>query len=125
MNSPDKTLTFDAGAAITKRRIVKPGAADLAVVQGAAATDFLIGVSTDVDSDSGDHVDVILSGVAEVEYGGNVTRGALLTSDADGKAVVAAPAAGANNRVIGIAVISGVSGDIGSVLISPHQIQGA
>lgn len=125
MNSPTKTLTFDAGAAITKRRIVKPGSADYAVIQGAAATDFLLGVTTDVDADADDRVDVIVSGVAEVEYGGAVTRGALLTADADGKAVVAAPAAGVNNRVIGIAVISGVSGDIGSVLISPHQIQGA
>jgi hypothetical protein len=125
MNSPGKTITFDAGGAIPKHRIVKIGTADMAALAAAAATDLIIGVSTDVDADSGDRVDVVTSGVATVEYGGNVTRGTLVTADADGKAVAAAPSAGANNRVVGIALLSGVDGDYGSVLIVPHQIQGA
>jgi hypothetical protein len=35
------------------------------------------------------------------------------------------PATGVNNRVIGIAMVSGVSGDLGSVLIAPGSLQGA
>lgn len=110
-----------AGAAVAARRIVKFGSADTAVVQAAAATDLSIGVS-DLGSDSGDYCDVIVSGIALVEYGGNVTRGQLLTADADGKAVAAAPAATASNRVIGVAMVSGVSGDIGSVLIAQGSV---
>ena len=41
--------------------------------------------------------------------------GALLTADGDGKAVTAAD----GNRVIGIAEVSGVAGDIGQVLLAP------
>ncbi|MEQ8577571.1 MAG: DUF2190 family protein [Balneola sp.] len=125
MNNPDLVKTFDAGAAVARHRIVKFGADDDKVVQAAAVGDALIGVSAELDIASGERVDVVISGIAEVEYGGNVTRGALLTTDADGKAVAAAPATGVNNSVIGRAGESGVDGDIGSVILAPGQIQGA
>jgi hypothetical protein len=115
---------FRAGAAIAAKRIVKFDSADTTVIQGAAATDSLIGVA-DLAASSGGDVDVIMSGVAIVELGGTVTRGGLLTADANGKAVAAVPATGVNNRVIGIAMVSGVSGDLGSVLIAPGSLQGA
>lgn len=104
--------SFVAGAAIAANRIVKFGASDV-VVQGAAATDYLLGVA-DSDAGSGARVDVVMTGSVEVVLGGTVTRGALLTTDANGKAVVAA----AGNRVIGIALQSGVAGDIGDVLLA-------
>lgn len=125
MHSPTQTKNFTAGGAITKRRIVKFGAADFTVIQAAAATDAMFGVAAELDAASGARVDVHTAGLAEVEYGGNVTRGQLLTSDANGKAVAAAPAEGVNNAVIGRAMLSGVSGDIGSVQIAPGQIQGS
>ena len=112
---------FMAGGAINAKRIVKFGTADNAVVQGAAATDLLIGVA-DLAAASGAQVDVFVAGIVGVEYGGNVTRGQLLTADADGKAVAAAPAATASARVIGIAMVSGASGDIGAVLIAPGSV---
>lgn len=124
MANPVLTKSFTAEGAIGKFRIVKFGSGDGAVVQAAAATDALMGVADALGAESGRRADVIVQGVAEVEYGGNVTRGALLTADADGKAVAAAPAAGANCRVIGVAMVSGVSGDIGSVLVSPGSMQG-
>jgi hypothetical protein len=125
MLNPILTKNFNAGAAVNAFRIVKMGADDNNVIQAAAATDALVGVSTCLAAASAEPVDVILSGVAEVTYGGNVTRGALLTSDANGKAVAAAPAAGANVAVIGRALVSGVDGDVGCVLLAPGQIQGA
>ncbi|HSF94787.1 MAG TPA: capsid cement protein, partial [Thermohalobaculum sp.] len=73
---------------------------------------------------SGDRVDVQMSGIAEVDCAGTITRGALVTSNATGQAVAAAPAAGTNNGVIGIAMASYVSGDVGEVLIVPQQVQG-
>jgi len=116
---------FTAQGAIPAYRIAKFGSADGTVVAAAAVSDLLMGVCARVPADaSGDRVDIVLSGIAEVEYGGNVTRGAKLTADASGKAVAAAPAAGTNNYIIGTAMVSGVSGDIGSVLIIPSVMQG-
>lgn len=114
---------FVAGAAIAAKRIVKFGSADNAVIQAAAVSDALIGVA-DLAAASGDHVTVVMGGIAIVEYGGTITRGGHVTSDASGKAVAAAPGAGTNNRVIGIAMVSGVSGDLGSVLLQPGSVQG-
>lgn len=115
---------FKAEAAIPKYRIVKHGAADDQVLLGAAATDAIFGITTDIDAAINERCDVILDGQADVEYGGTITRGALLTSDASGRAVAAAPAAGSNNRIVGIAMVSGVLGDIGSVSLSPGSVQG-
>lgn len=119
----DKCYTADA--AIAPYRIAKFGAADGNVAQGAAATDLLIGVVGRVAvAAAGDRVDVSRSGIREVEYGGAVARGDQLTSDANGKAITAAPTAGANVRTIGTAEVSGVLGDIGSLLIVPGVMQG-
>lgn len=115
---------FKAGAAITKHRIVKHSSDDVTAIQGAAATDSIFGVAELGATQAGDHVSVVMGGVAVVEYGGNVTRGALLTTDSVGRAVAAAPAAGSNARTIGVAMVSGVSGDLGSVMIAPGSVQG-
>jgi hypothetical protein len=124
MNTPTLTKNYTAEAAVTKYRIVKRGATDGSVLQGAAVTDKLMGVCAELDLAITERGDIHVAGVALVEYGGTVTRGDPLTSDASGKAVVAAPAAGANNRLIGFAEVSGVSGDIGSVQIAPGFMQG-
>jgi len=117
---------FDAEAAINPYRIVKHGANDYGAAQASAVSDALFGVSDSLGADAaGDRVDIITAGLAEVEYGGNVTRGDWLTSDANGKAIAASPATGVNNNTIGQARISGVSGDIGKVQLAPGQIQGA
>ena len=88
--NPILTKNFIAGAAVVKRRIVKFGADDDHVIQGAAVGDALFGVAERLDVAINKRVDVVISGIAEVEYGGAVTRGDLLTTDANGKAVVAA-----------------------------------
>lgn len=113
-----------AEAAIAPFRIVKFGAADGGYVQAAAAADALAGVSEGITVLSGERLDVIKIGIADVEFGGAVTRGQPLTADADGKAVAAAPAAGANVRIIGFAEVSGVAGDIGQALVAPGVMQG-
>lgn len=118
------TKNFTAEAAVTKRRIVKFGASDTAVLQGAASTDAIFGVSTEIDAAAGETCDVRMTGLADVEYGGNVTRGDPITSDAIGRAVAAAPGAGVNARIVGFAMLSGVAGDIGNITLSPGRIQG-
>lgn len=117
--------TFVAGGAIGHRRFVKVGAADGEVLQASAAADALIGV-TDHPGGAvqGDRVDVVLLGITDVEFGGAVTRGTFVASDANGRAVAAAPAAGANVGVGGRSHVTAASGDILPVLINPTQIQG-
>lgn len=115
---------YTAGGAIAAYRIVKAGANDGEVLQAAAATDFLMGVCESVGPASGERCDIVKAGVADVEFGGAVTRGGPVTSDASGKAVAAAPGAGSNVRLIGFAEVSAVSGDIAAVLIAPGVMQG-
>lgn len=110
---------YDAGAAIAAYTIVKPGAADGAILAAAAATDALIGVTMEVGPASGERADIIQSGIAEVKLGGTVTRGAWITSDASGNGIATTTA---TNQVIGRALIAGVSGDIIPVLLAPGQL---
>lgn len=124
MSNPGLIKTYTAQGAIGGRRIVKYGSADRTAVLASAATDAIMGVSERLDAADGEPVDVIKSGLAEIVYGGVVTRGDPLTSDADGAAVKAAPAAGTNNRIVGWAEVSGVAGDFGLVNIAPQFIQG-
>lgn len=113
---------FTAPAAIAARTIVKFGAADNAVATAAAAADLLIGVTGEVPAAAGERCDVHLGGIVEVRYGGNVARGNLLTSDATGRAIAAAPAAGTTARTIGVALSSGVADDIGVALFVPGLV---
>lgn len=115
--------TYVADAAVAKCRLVKLSS-QKTCAQAAAATDLIVGVADSLGAALGETLDVILDGVATVEYGGNVAVGAPLTSDADGKAVTAAPSAGANARLIGFALVAGVAGDLGSVLIQQGVMQG-
>jgi hypothetical protein len=125
MRNQGLVKTFNTGAALAARRIVAFGADERTVIQASAVSSTMFGVSDDVPAPAtGDVVDVVLTGVATVEYGGTVAVGALLTSDSTGRAVAAAPAAGVNNRVVGVAMVAGVVGDLGAVLLSPGQIQG-
>lgn len=114
MANPLLTKAYDLGAAAVAGRTIVKLSADGTVVAAAAATDALIGVTNAVAAATGERADVVQSGIADVICGGVVTRGGLLTSDASGHAVTAS----ANDRVVGIALVSGVSGDIIPCLIN-------
>jgi hypothetical protein len=125
MPNPILIKTYIAEAAVLPFRIVKWGAADGQVLPAAAATDKPIGVSDNIGQATvNGRVDVVRAGVTEVQYGGTVTRGDLLVSDANGKAVTAAPGAGTNHQIIGRAEKSGVLDDIGEVMIAAVSTQG-
>jgi len=122
--NPIVTKNYVAQAQTEPHRIVKFGSADGEVLHAAAAADLSIGVTDTLQTLIGERVDVIRVGIADVEYGGTVARGEELTADATGRAIKAAPGAGANVRIIGTAEVSGVVGDIGKVLINPSVMQG-
>lgn len=122
-------MSFDfksqvAQAAVAAFLIVRPGTADNTVVPAAAATDLIIGTADGLDKAVGEIVDLDLRPIAEVRLGGNVTRGQPITSNAAGKGVVAAPAAGANVRIIGFAMRSGAAEDVIPYLRAPGVMQG-
>lgn len=116
--------SYTAETAVGKYLIVKPGTADMNVVPATGPTDLLIGTADGTDTVIGDMVDMGNGDLHHVLLGGTVTRGQPLTSDANGKAVAAAPAAGVNNRIIGYAELSGVANDVITYHRSLATIQG-
>jgi hypothetical protein len=112
-----------AGAAITAFTVAKFGTDDDTMLPGAANTDLLVGIFQHA-ADSGAEVRVMLSGISRLKLGtGGITRGALVTVDASGQGIALAGAAGTNVQAIGIAMASGVAGDIVPVLIAPSRPQ--
>ncbi|MEM9118507.1 MAG: capsid cement protein [Cyanobacteria bacterium P01_F01_bin.56] len=120
MRTDGLAKAFTAGGAIPAHTIIKGHTTAGEVVVGAAATDKVFGVSTEVDAATGDRVDVYLPGsIAPVIYGGAIEVGDLLTSDANGHAVATTTA---NDRVIGVAMTAGADNDIGHVCIQVSNL---
>lgn len=115
MSNPTLIKTFKASSAVAGRKLVTFGASDNTVVEASAATDAMLGVAEQLGSRDNNRVDVIVAGIAEVVAGGNITRGAVLTGDASGNVIAASQA---TDRIIGIALQSGVANDVIDVLIA-------
>lgn len=122
--NPTFTKNYVAEGAVNPFRIQARGTADGQVVQCAAATGTMFGTTGSLGAADTERVDVHQGGQPDVEYGGNVTRGDPLTSDASGRAVTAAPAAAANVRIIGFAVDDAVLGDVAPYDHAPGFMQG-
>jgi hypothetical protein len=108
--NPGLTVTRIAVGAIKSRRFVRPSktgdatVSDQHYVQASASSDLMMGASVpNIDAADGDHFDVVLEGLAEIEAGGAIAAGAYVTSDANGKAVTCTPAAGAKAQSGGTA----------------------
>ena len=107
--------SFFAEGTLEGRKLVTFGAGKLTVKQATAADNALIGVTTQIGSESNGRVDVIFSGITEATAGGTIAKGAVLTSDASASAITASQA---SDRVIGIALEDAVEGDYVSILIA-------
>ncbi|EBW7149673.1 hypothetical protein DQC40_11670 [Salmonella enterica subsp. enterica serovar Coeln] len=125
MNIPGLTTAHVAGTAIAARRMVtrdtQPETEPESVVTATSGKSLIIGVTTAISSDAGDHVDVIRGQLALVTFGGTVKSGQPLTADAEGRAVPAA----AGDWYLGFAECDGEENDTGSVWIVPGQIAAA
>lgn len=125
MANPLLAVNFVADAAIAINRLVKHGSGDRNVTPATAATDFIIGVVNETPINAGERADVVRVGIAWVEAGAAIPRGSPITADSIGRAVVAAPAAGVNNRIIGFAdEAATAAGDVIRFAIEPGLIQG-
>jgi hypothetical protein len=104
---------YIAGAnGITPNSIVKFSGSGQ-VVLAAATGDLQIGVTDSFCNPSaGDRLDVMHLGIADVKLGGTVARGQLVTSDLNGNGVLLV-----SGISVGIALESGVAGDIIPVLL--------
>ena len=123
--NPGLTKTYVAQGDIPARALVKAGTADGTVAVATASTDAILGVNERLDAASGDRVDVIHSGIAEVVAGGPIAYGDFVTASNAGVAVMASPAAGVNARVGGMALQSALAaGDIIDTLLTPIRVQG-
>lgn len=122
MNIPGLITPRRAQAAVAKRRIVKTGTANGSAIQATNGTAAMLGVSTDIDAAAGEVMDVVRNGLTPVEYGATVPDGALLTADAQGRAIAVTLPVAAATYTIGYAEVAGVVGDIGSVNVVPGFI---
>lgn len=111
--------SYVAGATVNAYRIVKFSAANT-VIQGAAATDTTVGINQSPQAAlSGDQTMICLIGMGQVECGGVVAAGDLLTSDTVGRAVVSLAAP--TDRVIGVALAAGTLGAVIPCVIAPSK----
>lgn len=113
-------VPFVADGAISQRRIVTVGASDNAVAQATGDTAALVGVALDDYSD-GEAATIQVTGVAKIEAGASITRGAMVTSNGSGQATTLGTTAG-TRHAIGIALESGASGEVISVLLAPTRV---
>ena len=113
--TPELIVAYVTEGKIEGYRIVAFGENKDGAKQATVVTDKLIGISTRVQKDPGEHVDVVRSGLYPVIYGGTVKRGDLLTTDNQGRAIKAA----AKQAYIGVAEEDGDEGDLGSLFIVP------
>lgn len=124
MSAPLQHRSVLAQAVTAAFLILKHGTVDNSAALATAAADKLIGTNDGLAKEIGEQIDYPTSGTGEVKLGGNVTRGDPITSDAASKGITAAPAAGANARIIGFALQSGVADDVIDYHIAPGLMQG-
>lgn len=125
--NPILTKNFVAETAIPGGRLVKHGSTAGTVALATAATDAICGASvSDVSAEAGERVDVVMLGLSYVTAGAAIVAGAPITADASGRAVAAAPAAGANARLAGFGHEAATAlGDQVVCHIVPGVMQGA
>lgn len=108
--------SLKAKAAVAEEGLIaKFDADDDTVAVASSDTDSLIGVFQSAAA-AGKRVNVMLIGVADVKVGAAaVTRGDMITSDADGKAKSTTTA---KKNLVGVACASGAAGEIIPVLLA-------
>jgi hypothetical protein len=121
MSQYGTTLSAPLSADVNRRlaATLNP-ATGMAAIAGAAAKCLGIFVD-DVTLASGEEAGIQVEGVAPCIYGGAASYLDSLMTDAAGRMVTAAGAAGAHVWCLGLAVSPGTqAGDLGDILLAPH-----
>lgn len=111
-----------AVSAIAGRRFVIHAAKDGECDPASGGDDPIWGVSSTQGAAAGAVCDITEIGEAVLELGGTVSAGDDLTSDADGKAIVADPDPGETVQVGARAKQSGVAGDFIYVTVNRYRL---
>jgi len=117
---PRFAITGVAGADLSAKRYRAVYMANTGKVLVAGVGSPIIGVLQTPEI-AGAPVNIMIEGISFVEYGGVVAAGDNLTSDANGKAIVAS----AGSPVLGVAMCSGADTNIGAVLLTSKVSAGA
>lgn len=121
--SQPRVLTYKADGSITRGKAVKPGSDDNHVAVGAANTDACIGITLDTVTAAEGLVEVCMpGGGCKALVGGSITKGNLLVSHTDGT-LIRAVASG--DRIVAMALESGVAGDYLAVEVVIGKATGA
>lgn len=114
-------ITLKQGTAVTPCTIVKGGSADSTVIEATAATDEVLGVASEVSTDTAnDPVGVYFAGVALVKASAAITRFSKVGATTGGEGVAVTSA---GNRYVGYALEAATTaGDLIPVLIQPGII---
>ena len=108
--------TFNAPVAVGGYLVATFGAGDGEVELADAATDPLVGVTTQIGTQGNERCDVIMAGITEVKACAAVTKGAALTVDGSGRVIASTQA---TDRIIGLAMSdSAQADDIISILVA-------
>lgn len=111
-------ISYPAGAAIEAFRLVKPGATGREVVTATGGdVPIMGGLDNGRGVNAGQVADVNRGGLFDVEYGDVVPRGAPVTADAQGRAVVAQ----SGDWFVGFADEAGAVGEVRPVFFSPGR----
>ena len=94
--------------------IAKFGTTDEKVKKGAAALKPVLGI-VQSKAKAGDKVNLMLTGISLVKLGGTVARGDLITTNDSAEGIKTITV---KNYVVGIAMTSGVDGDLIPLLLS-------
>jgi len=98
---------YTAEAKVLRHRFVKYGVGNRTAVTATAASDAIMGVSSELDIDTTGALDIAKTGETSLVIGGTVTKGDFLTSDSAGAGIKAV----SGNRYGAMAEESGVTGD--------------
>ena len=113
----DTTMVAAADLSGNQYRAVTTDANGQAAISGAA--ELIAGIQQDKEADAaGKGVTVRTVGDTRAEYGGNVTAGDQLTTNASGQLVVVAAA---TDPLVGVALVSGVATQIGKVRLNVSE----
>lgn len=111
-------ISMNAGAAITKDRLVKISAANT-VIATAAITDLALGAALHTAASGDNNVPIQVFGVAKLTAAAAISVGAEVMPDSGGGGKIAT-ASGATARSVGVALeAAGADGDVISVLLLP------
>jgi hypothetical protein len=112
-------INYNAEGNCGRFLIAKFGTGDKTAKVAIAVTDKIIGVFSDIDCNDKEPCDVHRDGVRRVIYGAVVTKGDRLTANAAGRGI---PTVTQGDSYVGMAEITGMAGDIGSVAIAPGVV---